>query len=179
MYIHGFIKKYFPFLCRMNYWLVKSEPEAYSWADFLRDDGTAWTGVRNYQARNFMRDMRPGDGVLFYHSSCAEPGVAGLAEVSSAAYDDASQFDRQSPYFDARSDPAKPRWQHVDVRHLATTPLLSLKDMRTRPELASMALLKPGSRLSITPVTRQEWDAVIAALIELGARPAISELVAA
>ena len=109
--------------------------------------------------------------------NCA--GVAGIAEVASAAYDDASQFDAKSPYFDAKSDPAKARWQHVDVKHLATTPLLSLKSMRTRPELASMTLLKPGSRLSITPVTKAEWDAVIAALVELGAKPAISKLVKA
>ncbi|MEP6505615.1 MAG: EVE domain-containing protein, partial [Betaproteobacteria bacterium] len=101
-----------------------------------------------------------------------------IAEVASAAYDDASQFDAKSPYFDARSDAAKPRWQHVDVKHLATTPLLSLKRMRERPELATMQLLKPGSRLSITPVTPEEWRAVFAALIELGAKPAIAQLVA-
>src|SRR6202012_5233201 len=114
-----------------------------------------WIGVRNYQARNFMRDqMRVGDGVLFYHSSCAEPGVAVIAEVASAAYAAGSQFEKTSPYFDAKSDPANPRWQHVDVKHLATTPLLSLKQMRARPEFASMVLLKPGSRLSIPPVTQ-------------------------
>jgi len=166
----------------MNYWLMKSEPDEVSVDDALGapKSTVAWTGVRNYQARNYMRDqMRVGDGVLFYHSSCAEPGVAGIAEVASAAYDDASQFDAKSPYFDARSDPAKPRWQHVDVKHLATTPLLPLKAMRTRPELATMVLLKPGSRLSITPVTPQEWRAVIAALIELGAPASIAKLVAA
>ena len=107
---------------------MKCEPAAYTIEDLERDGRTSWEGVRNYQARNFMRDdMRVGDGVLFYHSSCAEPGVAGIAEVASAAYDDASQFDAKSPYFDAKSEPASPRWQHVDVRHLATTPLLSLK----------------------------------------------------
>ena len=166
----------------MRYWLMKSEPDEVSFADVLNAPGktVAWFGVRNYQARNFMRDqMEVGDGVLFYHSSCAEPGVAGIAEVASAAYDDASQFDASSPYFDAKSDPAKPRWQHVDVKHLATTPLLPLKAMRTRPELATMVLLKPGSRLSITPVTPQEWRAVIAALVELGAPPSIAKLVAA
>ena len=99
--------------------------------------------------------------------------------MASAAYDDASQFDAKSPYFDARSDPARPRWQLVDVRHLATTPLLSLKAMRARPEFAAMVLLKPGSRLSITPVTPDEWRAVIAALVELGAKPSIATLVAA
>ncbi|HEY9024831.1 MAG TPA: EVE domain-containing protein [Burkholderiaceae bacterium] len=164
-----------------SYWLMKSEPDECSISDVEQAPGrkVPWIGVRNYQARNFMRDqMRVGDGVLFYHSSCPEPGVAGIAAVASAAYDDASQFDAASPYFDARSDPAKPRWQHVDVRHLATTPLLSLKEMRMRPELASMQLLKPGSRLSITPVTPAEWEAVIAALVELGAKPEIRQLVA-
>jgi predicted RNA-binding protein with PUA-like domain len=163
-----------------SYWLMKSEPDECSISDVADACGhrVPWIGVRNYQARNFMRDqMRIGDGVLFYHSSCAEPGVAGIAEVASAAYDDASQFDAKSPYFDAKSDPGKARWQHVDVKHLATTPLLSLKDMRLRPELATMQLLKPGSRLSITPVTADEWQAVIAALIELGAPPAIATLV--
>ena len=163
-----------------SYWLMKSEPDECSISDVANASGhcVPWIGVRNYQARNFMRDqMRVGDGVLFYHSSCAEPGVAGIAEVASAAYDDASQFDARSPYFDAGSDPARPRWQHVDVRHLATTPLLSLKDMRVRPELATMQLLKAGNRLSITPVTADEWQAVIAALIELGAPPAIAKLV--
>ena len=164
-----------------SYWLMKSEPDECSITDVAAAPGrrVAWIGVRNYQARNFMRDaMRVGDGVLFYHSSCAEPGVAGIAEVASVAYDDASQFDARSPYFDARSDPAKPRWQHVDVKHLATTPLLPLKQMRERPELAGMQLLKPGSRLSITPVTEQEWRAVLAALVELGAKPSIAGLVA-
>ena len=143
-----------------SYWLMKSEPDECSISDVEKAPGrrVPWIGVRNYQARNYMRDqMHVGDGVLFYHSSCAEPGVAGIAEVASAAYDDASQFDAKSPYFDAKSDPARPRWQNVDVKHLATTPLLSLKAMRARPELASMLLLKPGNRLSITPVTPAEW----------------------
>ena len=164
-----------------SYWLMKSEPDECSISDLALAPGhrVPWIGVRNYQARNFMRDqMRVGDGVLFYHSSCAEPGVAGLAEVASAAYDDASQFDGKSPYFDPKSDPTRPRWQHVDVRHLATTPLLSLREMRRRPEFASMVLLKPGSRLSITPVTPEEWHAVVAALVGLGAPPEIREFVA-
>jgi predicted RNA-binding protein with PUA-like domain len=155
-----------------SYWLMKSEPEEASILDLANapDRRLPWTGVRNYQARNFMRDqMRIGDGVLFYHSSCAEPGVAGLAEVVSAAYPDATQFDPASPYHDPKSDPGKPRWVHVDVRHVATTPLLSLKAMRTRPELASMRLLRPGNRLSITPVSAGEWRAVLTALVELGA----------
>jgi predicted RNA-binding protein with PUA-like domain len=161
-----------------SYWLMKSEPDECSIVDLEHAPGARvpWIGVRNYQARNFMRDaMQVGDGVLFYHSSCPEPGIAGLAEVASAAYPDASQFDAKSPYFDARSKPSEPRWLHVDVRHRATTPLLSLKAMRERPALATMLVLKPGNRLSITPVTPAEWRAVIGALVELGADPAIRQ----
>jgi len=146
----------------MNYWLMKSEPDEASILDLQRAGTLPWTGVRNYQARNFMRDdMQLGDGVLFYHSSCAEPGIAGLAEVSSAAYTDATQFDTASPYFDAKSKPEAPRWVHVDVRWRETTRLLSLKEMREAPELASMRVLERGSRLSITPVTPAEWQAVL------------------
>ncbi len=140
---------------------MKSEPDECSIDDALAAPGrrTPWSGVRNYQARNFMRDaMRVGDGVLFYHSSCAEPGVAGIAEVASAAYPDASQFDRSSPYYDAKSKKTAPRWFNVDVRALRRTRLLSLAEMRTFRPLARMWLLRPGSRLSITPVTPAEWN---------------------
>ena len=146
-----------------NHWLMKSEPAECSIDDLARAPAATlpWIGVRNYQARNFMRDaMQVGDGVLFYHSSCAQPGVAGLARVASAAYPDASQFDTGSPYFDAKSTPAAPRWLHVDLQWVATTRLLSLREMRGRPELATMLLLRPGSRLSITPVSAAEWAAV-------------------
>ena len=146
----------------MNYWLMKSEPDEASILDLQRAGTLPWTGVRNYQARNFMRDdMRPGDGVLFYHSSCPEPGIAGLAEVCSLAYPDATQFDPASHYFDPKSKPEAPRWLHVDVRWRETTRLLSLKEMREAPELASMGVLQRGSRLSITPVTPAEWQAVL------------------
>ena len=146
----------------MNYWLMKSEPDEASILDLQRAGTLPWTGVRNYQARNFMRDdMQLGDGVLFYHASCPEPGIAGLAEVSSAAYPDATQFDPASHYFDAKSKPDAPRWVHVDVRWRETTRLLSLKEMREAPELASMRVLERGSRLSITPVTPAEWAAVL------------------
>jgi predicted RNA-binding protein with PUA-like domain len=146
----------------MNYWLMKSEPDEASILDLQRAGTLPWTGVRNYQARNFMRDdMQLGDGVLFYHSSCPEPGIAGLAEVCSAAYPDATQFEPASPYFDAKSKPEAPRWVHVDVRWRETTRLLSLKEMREAPELASMRVLEKGSRLSITPVTPAEWQAVL------------------
>ena len=146
----------------MNYWLMKSEPDEASILDLERAGTLPWTGVRNYQARNFMRDdMQLGDGVLFYHSSCPEPGIAGLAEVSSAAYPDATQFDPLSHYHDPKSKPEAPRWVHVDVRWRETTRLLSLKEMREAPELASMRVLERGSRLSITPVTPAEWQAVL------------------
>ena len=146
----------------MNYWLMKSEPDEASILDLQRAGTLPWTGVRNYQARNFMRDaMQLGDGVLFYHSSCPEPGVAGLAEVCSAAYPDATQFDPSSPYHDPKSKPEAPRWVHVDVRWRETTRLLSLKEMRDAPELAGMQVLQRGSRLSITPVTPAEWQAVL------------------
>ena len=151
----------------MNYWLMKSEPQEVSVDDALAAPRhtVPWTGVRNYQARNFMRDrMQVGDGVLFYHSSCAEPGVAGLAEVCSAAYPDETQFERKGKYFDAKATRASPRWMHVDVKLVKKTRLLSLREMRERPELASMIVLKPGNRLSITPVQPGEWRAVLALL---------------
>lgn len=143
----------------MNYWLMKSEPDDVSIADLARLGQVGWYGVRNYQARNFMRDaMQIGDGVLFYHSSCAEPGIAGLAEVSSNAYPDPTQFDPASKYFDAKSSSDAPRWQQVDVRFVAQTRLLGLEEMRSYPELAQMQVLKRGNRLSITPVSAGEWS---------------------
>ena len=144
----------------MNYWLMKSEPDECSIDDALAAPGriTPWTGVRNYQARNFMRDaMRIGDGVLFYHSSCPEPGVAGLAEVASAAYSDPTQFQRRSPYYDPKATRAAPRWMMVNVRALKKIPLVPLAELRRHRALAKMWLLRPGSRLSITPVAPAEW----------------------
>lgn len=145
------------------FWLMKSEPDECSIDDLARapKQTVPWTGVRNYQARNFMRDaMTPGDGVLFYHSSCPEPGIAGLAEVASTAYPDATQFDPASPYFDPKSKPEAPRWLHVDVKLRRKTRLLTLREMRAAPALASMVVLRSGNRLSITPVTPAEWKAV-------------------
>ena len=142
---------------------MKIEPSECSIDDLARRPGqrVAWTGVRNYQARNFMRDqMRPGDGVLYYHSSCAEPGVAGLAEVASLPSPDTTQFDPASPYFDAKATPEQPRWVQVDVRYVRKTPLLPLTLLRATPALAGMRLLQPGSRLSITPVTAAEWQTI-------------------
>lgn len=149
----------------MTYWLMKSEPEEVSIDDALALGSAPWFGVRNYQARNFMRDqMRVGDGVLFYHSSCAEPGIAGVAEVASTAYPDATQFDPKSKYFDAKSTPENPRWVLVDIKATRKTRLLSLTAMRSLPELATMVVLQKGSRLSITPVTEEEWHAVLGLL---------------
>ena len=142
---------------------MKSEPDEFSIDDLVRAPRktTAWFGVRNYQARNYMRDaMRVGDGVLFYHSSCPEPGIAGIAEVASAAYPDPSQFDRKSPYYDAKSSRESPRWMLVDVKLVKKTRLLGLDEMRAAPALAGMVTLKRGNRLSITPVTAAEWKAV-------------------
>jgi predicted RNA-binding protein with PUA-like domain len=151
----------------MRYWLMKSEPSECSIDDLAAAPGQTvpWVGVRNYQARNFMRDdMQPGDGVLFYHSSCPEPGIAGLAEVVSAAYADATQFDPKSHYFDAKSRSEAPRWSHVDVKLRRKTRLLSLAEMRAAPALAGMRVLERGNRLSITPVSAEEWRAVLALL---------------
>ncbi|RKP44837.1 EVE domain-containing protein [Trinickia fusca] len=144
----------------MRYWLMKSEPDEASIDDLAHapERTLPWTGVRNYQARNFMRDaMRLGDGVLFYHSSCAEPGIAGLAQVCSTAYPDPTQFDPKSPYFDPKSTQETPRWLLVDVRFVKKTPLVPLGALRAHPELAGMRVLAKGNRLSITPVTEDEW----------------------
>ena len=144
---------------------MKCEPSAYTIDDLARDGVTSWEGVRNYQARNFMRDaMCVGDGVLFYHSSCPEPGIAGLAEVASTAYPDATQFDPTSPYHDPKSALEEPRWMLVDVKLVRKSRLLSLAEMREQPSLASMRVLQRGNRLSITPVTAPEWRAAQALL---------------
>jgi predicted RNA-binding protein with PUA-like domain len=146
----------------MSYWLMKSEPEEVSIDDLVRKKSVPWFGVRNYQARNYMRDeMQLGDGVLFYHSSCPEPGVAGLAEVCRLAYPDATQFDAKGKYFDAKSTADNPRWMNVDVKIVRKTALLPLAQMRETPALATMRLLQRGNRLSITPVSAAEWRAVL------------------
>ncbi|MBC3830840.1 EVE domain-containing protein [Undibacterium amnicola] len=146
----------------MKYWLMKSEPSEVSIDDALRIGAAPWFGVRNYQARNFMRDqMQVGDGVLFYHSSCDEPGVVGIAEVASTPYPDATQFDAKSHYFDPKATPENPRWILVDVKAIRKTRVLSLAEMRANEDLASMVVLQKGSRLSITPVTAAEWKVVL------------------
>lgn len=148
----------------MQYWLMKSEPDDVSIDDLMASPNhtTAWYGVRNYQARNFMRDqMQQGDGVLFYHSSCAEPGIAGLAEIVSGPYPDASQFDPNSHYHDPKATQEQPRWISIDVKGTQKTRLLPLAEMRTIAALEDMLVLKKGSRLSITPVTPAQWKAIV------------------
>jgi len=155
----------------MHFWLMKSEPDEFSIDDLAAASrqSTAWFGVRNYQARNFMRDrMRVGDRAFFYHSSCPEPGIAGICEVSAPAYPDATQFDRKSPYYDPKSKPEAPRWVNVDVKFVAKTRLLSLAELRAHPELAHLRTLQRGNRLSITPVDPAEW----AFILKLAARKA-------
>jgi predicted RNA-binding protein with PUA-like domain len=149
----------------MKYWLMKSEPEEVSIDDALaaRDATVPWFGVRNYTARNFMRDqMRIGDGVLFYHSSCAVPGIYGVAEVVSGPRPDDTQFDPRSPYYDPKSTRENPRWTLVDVRvRYKVDPPLTLAEMREMPEIAGMTVLARGNRLSITPVDEAHWKFLI------------------
>lgn len=151
----------------MKYWLMKSEPDVFSFADLKgRPQQTEpWDGVRNYQARNFMRDeMEVGDLVLFYHSNTNPPGVAGIAAVASASYPDPTAFDPKSKYYDPKSKPEQPRWMLVDVKYHADIPLqVSLAEMKAMPELAEMRALQKGNRLSICPVAESEFKAVCAA----------------
>jgi predicted RNA-binding protein with PUA-like domain len=152
----------------MRYWLMKSEPDEVSIDDALAaaQQTVPWTGVRNYQARNFMRDaMCIGDGVLFYHSGCAQPGIAGLAEVASAPYPDESQFDPQGKYYDPKATREQPRWMLVDVRAIRKIPLIPLAELRAHSELADMQILRRGNRLSITPVSAAEWRYITQNLI--------------
>jgi predicted RNA-binding protein with PUA-like domain len=150
---------------RMGQWLIKSEPGSFSFDDLLAADNqtTVWDGVRNYQARNFMRDgMKPGDKVLYYHSSTSEPGVVGVAEVASDPYPDPSQFDRRSRYFDPKSSPEQPRWFVVDVR--AVSPLartVTLSELKDDPSLAGLRLVQRGNRLSVMPVSGAEFRRIV------------------
>ena len=152
-----------------QFWLMKSEPSEISIDDVLAMPGrkVAWFGVRNYMARNFMRDlMKPGDPVFFYHSSCAEPGIAGIAEVASKPYADATQFDKTSKYFDAAATPEKPRWINVDIRAVRKTRLVHITEMRAATELEDMVVLRKGNRLSITPVEPAHWQFITGHLLK-------------
>jgi predicted RNA-binding protein with PUA-like domain len=147
----------------MRYWLMKSEPEEFSIDALAKKKKEPWNGVRNYQARNYMRDdMKIGDGVLFYHSNCEEPGVVGLAEIVSEAYADPSQFDAKSDYYDPGSKREEPRWLLVEVgykRKLKRT--ITLTELKQKPELEDLPLVKKGNRLSVLPVSRKEWDFIL------------------
>jgi predicted RNA-binding protein with PUA-like domain len=148
----------------MRYWLMKSEPGDVSIDSLaaMPNQTVDWYGVRNYQARNFMRDqMRIGDGVLFYHSNCETPGIAGIAEVSSGAYPDRFQFVKGHKYYDPKTTPETPRWLNVDVKFVRKTRILSLKELRETPELANLRILQRGNRLSITPVDPKDWEFII------------------
>ena len=151
----------------MNYWLFKSEPTTYGIDHLAKDKATAWTGVRNYQARNFMRDgMKAGDRGFFYHSSCEVPGIAGIVEVARAAYPDETQFDRKSRYYDEAATQDAPRWFNVDLRFVKKTRVVSIAELRAAKPLAKLQILQRGSRLSITPVTKSEWDHITSRLIK-------------
>jgi predicted RNA-binding protein with PUA-like domain len=148
-----------------RYWLMKSEPETFSIEDLARapKQTTGWDGVRNYQARNLLRDeIQAGDGVLFYHSSADPPGVAGTAEVARAGYPDPTQFDIKSSHHDPDARPDEPRWYMVDIKHAQTFPhLVPLPALRATPALGDMVLLRKGSRLSVQPVTPAEWKTIV------------------
>ncbi len=148
---------------KQQYWLMKSEPGTYSIDDLKRDKKTMWEGVRNYQARNIMRDeMKVGDQVLFYHSSTDPVGVAGIAEVCSEAYPDPHQFDKKSKYYDPKSKKEDPRWMLVDVKFVAKLDeVLPLPVIKANPKLADMKLVQKGMRLSVQPVTSKEWKEVM------------------
>jgi predicted RNA-binding protein with PUA-like domain len=147
----------------MKHWLMKSEPDAFSIDDLKRRKREPWSGVRNYQARNFMRQMQPGDGVLFYHSSTAVPGVVGIAEVVTEAYPDPTQFQKKSPYFDPKSTREEPRWSLVDVAFVRKLPrVIALEELRAiADDLDGFALLQRGSRLSVLPVTASQWKTIL------------------
>ncbi|AIF46799.1 EVE domain-containing protein [Dyella japonica] len=147
-----------------QYWLMKSEPDAFSIDDLKKKGQEHWDGVRNYQARNFMRDgMRVGDKVFFYHSNCDQPGIVGVAEVATDAYPDPSQFDPKSKYFDAASSRDNPRWILVDVKFVKKLKrTITLKELQADPALAEMALVRKGNRLSVMPVGAEEWRHILA-----------------
>ena len=153
----------------MNYWLMKSEPGECSIDDVARakNQTVPWTGVRNYQARNFMRDsMRVGDLAFFYHSSCPEPGIAGIVEIATPPYPDPTQFDSKSKYHDPKSTKESPRWILVDTRLSRKTRLIPLAELREHEQLADMRILARGNRLSITPITPREWNFITKTLLK-------------
>ncbi len=147
----------------MKHWLMKSEPDVFSFSDLKKKKTEPWSGVRNYQARNFMRDdMKKGDLIFFYHSSCEIPGIAGIAKVASAPYPDPTQFDKKSEYFDPKATKENPRWILVDVSFEKDLPrVITLEELKKEKELSEMRLLQRGNRLSILPVTSQEFEFIL------------------
>lgn len=147
----------------MAYWLMKSEPHVYSIDDLKRDGREPWDSIRNYQARNMMRDdMRIGDEIFFYYSSCKEPGIAGIAKVASEPYPDATQFDKKSRYFDAKSDPENPRWILVDVQFVRKlSRIIPLTEIKANKAFDDMILTRKGNRLSIMPVSKKHWNKIL------------------
>lgn len=159
---------------RPHYWLMKNEPDEYSIDHALAAPGQRmpWSGVRNYQARNFMRDqMQPGDGVLYWHSSCAEPGIHGIARIAGNLRVDPTQFDAADPYYDPKSSPGNPRWLMLDVQALHKTRYVSIAELREHPALQQMRVLQRGNRLSITPVTAQEWTYILHTVLGMPTDP--------
>ncbi len=153
----------------MAYWLMKSEPDAFSIDDLKRDGQTHWDGIRNYQARNYMREMQVGDAVLFYHSNCRPPGIVGTMKVIKTVYPDHTAFDPKDPHFDPKSNANQPRWEMVDLAYVSTFPkMLSLAQLRLEPALSTMFILRKGNRLSITPVTKEEWQVIFRLLESVG-----------
>ena len=147
----------------MAFWLMKSEPDVYSIDDLKRDRRESWEGVRNYQVRNMMRDeMRKGDSAFFYHSNCKEPGIVGIMTIARESYPDDTQFDPESKYYDSKSDPGEPRWLMVDVRYRRKLQRnISLQELKAHAELAELALLHRGNRLSVMPVTEEQWNFIL------------------
>jgi len=149
----------------MNYWLMKSEPDVFGIDDLMKAPGKTepWDGVRNYQARNMMRDeMKKGDQVFFYHSNCKEPCIAGIMKIVREGYPDHTAFDPDEKYFDARSDPDNPRWYMVDVKHVRKLKrIITLTELKTHPQLSGLALVRRGNRLSIMPVSKKQWDFIL------------------
>lgn len=150
----------------MNYWLMKSEPDVYGIDDLKKATGKTdtWDGVRNYQVRNMMRDdMKKGDLAFFYHSNCKTPGIAGIMKINRKGYPDYTAFDPKEKYFDPKSDPDNPRWYMVDVRFVRKLKrIITLTELKEQPELADLPLVRRGNRLSVMPVTKQQWDAILA-----------------
>lgn len=147
----------------MQYWLMKSEPDVYGFDDLMKEKTDHWDGIRNYQARNFMRDqMHKGDLAFFYHSNCEEPGIAGIMKIHKAAYADFTAFDPKQKYYDPKSDVSKPRWYMVDVKYIRKLKrFISLRELKLHNPLQEMRLLQRGNRLSILPIQKQEWDYIL------------------